>query len=46
VPRDVDVGSFARGALHLVAARSALDIPRVRLVAGLIEAELVRMVRT
>jgi DNA-binding transcriptional LysR family regulator len=45
-PLDVDLGAFARGALHLVAARSALDIPRIRLVAQLIEAELGRVERT
>jgi DNA-binding transcriptional LysR family regulator len=46
VPLDVDLGPFARGALHLVSARSALDIPRVRLVAELIEAELRRVKKT
>jgi len=46
VPLDVDLGAFARGALHLVSARSALDIPRIRLVAQLIEAELGRVERT
>ena len=40
VPARVDLGPFARGALHLVCARSALDVPRIRLVAQLIEAEL------
>jgi len=46
VPLSVDLGPHARGELHLVAARSALDIPRVRLMAGLIEAELRRARRT
>lgn len=46
VPLDVDLGRFARGELHLVSARSALDIPRVRLVAELIEAELRRVKKT
>jgi len=46
VPLDIDLGPFARGALHLVAARSALDIPRIRLLAQLIETELSRVVRT
>jgi DNA-binding transcriptional LysR family regulator len=32
----VDLGPFARGVLHVVAARSAMDIPRVRAVAGLL----------
>lgn len=42
VPLPVDLGRFGVGALHLVAARSALDIPRVRLVAELMERELCR----
>ncbi len=46
VPLSVDLGRFARGAMHLVSARSALDIPRVRLMAQLIEAELRRVERT
>jgi len=46
VPLEVDLGPFARGALHLVSARSGLDIPRVRLVAQLIEAELRRVEAT
>jgi hypothetical protein len=48
VAEDVDdaLGPFARGALHLVAARSALDIPRIRLLAQLIETELGKVVRT
>ncbi len=33
VPLPVDLGPFARSAVHLVCARSALDIPRVRHVA-------------
>jgi DNA-binding transcriptional LysR family regulator len=43
VPLDLDLGPFARGALHLVSARSGLDVPRVRFVAGLVEAELRRV---
>lgn len=43
VPLAIDLGPFARGSLHLLAARSALDIPRVRLVANLVEAELRRV---
>jgi DNA-binding transcriptional LysR family regulator len=46
VPLDIDLGPFARGALHLLAARSALDIPRIRLLAQLIETELSRVVKT
>ena len=46
VPLSVDLGRFARGAMHLVSARSALDIPRVRLMAQLIEAELRRVEKT
>jgi len=46
VPLGVDLGPFARGAMHLVAARSALDIPRIRLLAQLIETELGRVERT
>ncbi len=42
VPLDVELGPFARGAIHLVSARSGLDVPRVRLVAQLIEDELRR----
>lgn len=46
VPIAADLGPYARGALHLVAARSALDVPRVRLVADLLVAELERVERT
>lgn len=42
VPLKVDLGEFQRGALHLVCAKSALDVPRVRLVADLVRAELRR----
>ena len=42
VPLPVDLGPHGRGAIHLVCARSAFDIPRVRLVADLIAAELER----
>lgn len=37
VPLDLDLGPYARGSLHLVCARSALAIPRVRVVAGELE---------
>ena len=42
VPLPLELGPHQRGDLHLVCARSALDIPRVRLVAQFIEAELWR----
>jgi DNA-binding transcriptional LysR family regulator len=42
VPLQVDLGPFSRGAMHLVCARSAYDVPRIRLVAQLLEAELRR----
>ena len=41
-PLQVDLGPFSRGAMHLVCARSAYDVPRIRLVAQLLEAELRR----
>jgi DNA-binding transcriptional LysR family regulator len=40
---DVDLGIHARSALHLVCARSALEIPRVRAVADLLVQELERL---
>jgi DNA-binding transcriptional LysR family regulator len=46
VPLAVDLGPYARGVMHLVAARSALEIPRVRLVADLLVAELKRVERS
>ncbi|MFT3914023.1 MAG: LysR family transcriptional regulator [Anaeromyxobacteraceae bacterium] len=45
VPLDVDLGRWARGALHLVAARSALAIPRVERLAALLAAELAKVQR-
>lgn len=33
---DIDLGPHSRSAVHLVAAKSALDIPRVRAVAELL----------
>ncbi|HKQ70965.1 MAG TPA: LysR family transcriptional regulator, partial [Polyangiaceae bacterium] len=36
---ELDLGPHARGAMHLVSTKSALDIPRVRTVAELIAAE-------
>lgn len=43
VPLQVDLGPHARQTLHLVAARSALDVPRIRRVADLMVAELKRV---
>ncbi len=40
VPLDLDLGAHARSSLHLVCAKSALDIPRVRVVAQALIAEL------
>jgi DNA-binding transcriptional LysR family regulator len=40
VPVPIDLGPFQRGALYLVCAKSALDIPRVRKVSELLVAEL------
>lgn len=40
VPLALSLGPQAKSALHLVCAKSALDIPRVRLVAELLKAEL------
>lgn len=45
VPLDTDLGPFSKTQLFLVCAKSALDIPRVRLVADLLVAELKRIVR-
>jgi DNA-binding transcriptional LysR family regulator len=43
VPLKLDLGAFARGELHLVAARSALDVPRIRAVAELLAEEMARV---
>ncbi|MFT3712971.1 MAG: LysR family transcriptional regulator [Archangium sp.] len=40
VPLEVDLGPWSKSELHLVAPKSALDIPRVRRVADLIVDEL------
>jgi DNA-binding transcriptional LysR family regulator len=40
VPLKFDLGPHARSSTHLVCAKSALDIPRVRLVADLLAQEL------
>lgn len=42
VPLKLDLGPFATSELHIVCAKSALDIPRVRTVAHLLQAELER----
>jgi DNA-binding transcriptional LysR family regulator len=43
VPVPIDLGQFQRGALYLVCAKSALDIPRVRKVSELLVDELEKM---
>ncbi|WP_257446138.1 LysR family transcriptional regulator [Archangium lipolyticum] len=40
VPLSIELGPFARSSLHLVCAKSALDIPRVRRVSELLVSEL------
>jgi DNA-binding transcriptional LysR family regulator len=40
VPLDIPLGPFQRSTMQLVCAKSAFDIPRIRLVAQLIEKEL------
>ena len=40
----IDLGPHATSQTHLVCAKSALDIPRIRLVCGLLETELKRKV--
>jgi len=40
VPLDMDLGAAKRGVLCLVCAKSALDIPRVRLVADLLKEQV------
>jgi DNA-binding transcriptional LysR family regulator len=42
VALDIDLGPHARSSIHLVCAKSALGVPRVRAVADLIVAELTR----
>ncbi|RKH18691.1 LysR family transcriptional regulator [Corallococcus praedator] len=43
VPLELDLGPFARSQTHLVCAKSALDIPRVRRVSELLLAEFQRI---
>jgi hypothetical protein len=45
VPLDLDLGPHGKQALHLVCAKSALDIPRVRRVAEMLVDELKRTKR-
>ncbi|MGA9521156.1 MAG: LysR family transcriptional regulator [Myxococcaceae bacterium] len=45
VPLDLDLGPWAKGPLHLVCAKSALDIPRIRRVSELVVEELSRAKR-
>ena len=45
VPLDVDLGPFSKTALFVVCAKSAYDIPRIRLVADLLVAELEKLQR-
>lgn len=45
VPLDIDLGPYAKGETHLVCAKSALDIPRVRKVSELLVEEMERMRR-
>ncbi|QSQ21698.1 LysR family transcriptional regulator [Pyxidicoccus parkwayensis] len=45
VPLDIDLGPYAKGETHLVCAKSALDIPRVRKVSELLVEEMERMQR-
>jgi len=45
VPLDLDLGPYGKQTLHLVCAKSALDIPRVRRVAELVVDELKRTQR-
>ena len=45
VPLDTDLGPHSRTQLYLVCAKSALDIPRVRLVSELLVAELEKITR-
>jgi DNA-binding transcriptional LysR family regulator len=40
VPLSLDLGPYARSSMYLVCPRTALDIPRIRLVAELLGAEL------
>jgi DNA-binding transcriptional LysR family regulator len=43
IPLEVDLGPHRKGAMHLVCAKSALDIPRIRSVVDLISAELAQV---
>jgi hypothetical protein len=41
--KQIELGEFAESAVYLVCAKSALDIPRVRVVAELLAEELRKM---
>ncbi|MBN9686481.1 MULTISPECIES: LysR family transcriptional regulator [unclassified Corallococcus] len=43
VPLELDLGPFSRSVTHLVCAKSALDIPRVRRVSELLQEEFQRI---
>jgi DNA-binding transcriptional LysR family regulator len=43
VPLEVDLGPHGGGAIHLACAKSAMDIPRIRVVVDLLVAELRRV---
>ncbi len=45
IPLDFELGPHSKSSLHLVAAKSALDIPRVRAIADLLAKELGKTVR-
>lgn len=45
VPLDIDLGPYGQSTMHLVCAKSALAVPRVRAVADLILAEFKRPAR-
>ncbi|MBS2026475.1 MAG: LysR family transcriptional regulator [Deltaproteobacteria bacterium] len=45
VALDVDLGPYKVAPMHLVCARSALDVPRIRKVAQLIEVEMAKLER-
>lgn len=45
VPLPIDLGAWSRVTVHLIAAKSALDIPRVRVVTELLVQELKKLSR-
>ena len=42
---DLDLGDRAKGATHLVCAKSALDIPRIRAIADLLIEDFAKTAR-